>query len=77
VSIVIRGASLKETLSEYLADRIRAAPNVEVLAHTEVTALHGSNVLEAITVRNKDTGQERTRPDSLVIRLSSWCASHG
>jgi thioredoxin reductase (NADPH) len=60
VSIVIRGESLKETLSQYLVDRITAEPNIEVLPHTEITALHGSDVLEAITLRNNVTGEERT-----------------
>jgi thioredoxin reductase (NADPH) len=42
VSVVIRGDSLKKTLSEYLLDRIRATANIEVLSRTEVTALHGN-----------------------------------
>jgi thioredoxin reductase (NADPH) len=60
VSILIRGESLKYTLSEYLVDRIKAAPNIEVLPHTEVTSLQGNDVLEAITIRNTATGEERT-----------------
>lgn len=59
VSVVIRGDSLKKTLSEYLVDRIRATANIEVLARTEVTALHGSGSLEAITLRNDRTGDTR------------------
>jgi thioredoxin reductase (NADPH) len=64
VSVVIRGDSLKKTLSEYLVDRIRATANVEVLARTEVTALHGNGSLEAITLRNNqrgDTSRAETR----------------
>jgi thioredoxin reductase (NADPH) len=60
VSIVIRGDSLKSTLSQYLVDRIHAAPNIEVLARTEVTALHGDECLEEITLMNHATGQQRT-----------------
>jgi thioredoxin reductase (NADPH) len=59
VSVVIRGDSLKKTLSEYLVDRIRATANIEVLARTEVTALHGNGSLEAITVGNNQTGDTR------------------
>ena len=59
VSVVIRGDSLKKTLSEYLVDRIRATANIEVLARTEVTALHGNGSLEAITLRNDQTGDTR------------------
>ena len=38
ISIVIREDSLTQTLSKYLIDRIQAAPNVEVLPRTEVSA---------------------------------------
>ena len=60
VTIVIRGECLKKTLSEYLVDRIRAAPHIDVVSRTEVTALHGNGSLSAITLRNKLTGDSRT-----------------
>jgi thioredoxin reductase (NADPH) len=50
---------LKETVSKYLIDRIRATPQIEVLTCTEVTALEGDRILEQVTVRNKDTGEAR------------------
>ena len=59
VTIVIRGDSLKETLSQYLVDRIESTPNVDVLTRTEVVALDGAETLEEITLRNRDTGEER------------------
>src|SRR5258707_953677 len=37
----------------------RATANIEVLARTEVTALHGNGSLEAITLRNGQTGDTR------------------
>jgi thioredoxin reductase (NADPH) len=40
-------------MSEYLAERIRAAANVMVHEHTEVESLHGDRHLEAIELRNK------------------------
>jgi thioredoxin reductase (NADPH) len=57
--IVIRGESLKETLSQYLLDRIQAAPNIEVLTHTEVVGLNGDKVLESITLADRRTGARR------------------
>jgi thioredoxin reductase (NADPH) len=60
VNILIRGESLKETVSAYLVDRIHSTPNIEVLPHTEVTSLQGNDLLEAITIRNNATGEERT-----------------
>jgi thioredoxin reductase (NADPH) len=60
VTIVIRGDCLRRTLSQYLVDRIHASPNIEVLARTEVVALHGDHMLQAITLRNNPTGEEKT-----------------
>ncbi len=60
VCIVIRGDGLKKTLSQYLVDRIQESPRIEVIAHTEVSELHGTNRLEAITLTNTETGQQRT-----------------
>lgn len=60
VTMVIRDDSLKRTVSNYLIDRIRSCPEIEVLTRTEVIALHGERVLEAVTLRNKDTGEELT-----------------
>jgi thioredoxin reductase (NADPH) len=60
VTIVIRGDSLKSTLSQYLIDRINSSKNIEVLPNTDVVALHGDRLLEAITLRNRFTGQEQT-----------------
>jgi thioredoxin reductase (NADPH) len=59
VTMIIRGDSLKSTLSQYLVDRIHAAPNVEVLTQTEVTALTGEQILQEITLHDRKTGQER------------------
>lgn len=59
VVILIRGDGLKETVSQYLVDRILTAKNIEVLPHTEVVELHGDPMLEAITIRNNRSGDER------------------
>ena len=60
VTIVIRGNCLRKTISEYLADRIRAAAQIEVLSRTAVTALHGDDSLNAITLTNIEAGESRT-----------------
>jgi thioredoxin reductase (NADPH) len=59
VTLLVRGDSLKSTVSAYLVDRIYAAKNVEVLTHTEVTALEGDPVLDAVVVKNSQTGEQR------------------
>ncbi len=76
VTIVVRGESLKATLSRYLIDRIQSTPNMEVLTETEVTALHGDRVLEAITLKNRVTGARANVQDALAIRLHRRRPAH-
>lgn len=59
VSLVLRERELGESMSAYLAARIAAAPNVETLPCCELVALHGDGMLDAVTIRNRDTGHER------------------
>ena len=58
VSMVVRDSSLKESVSQYLVDRINASPRIQALLLTEVIALHGDHVLCAITLRDKQTGRQ-------------------
>jgi thioredoxin reductase (NADPH) len=60
VTMVVRGDTLKSTLSTYLIDRIHSTSNIEVLTNTEVTKLEGDEMLRAITLTNRKTGEERT-----------------
>jgi thioredoxin reductase (NADPH) len=50
-------------MSRYLIDQLGRRPNVAVLYRTEVERAHGTDSLEAIDVRNSDTG-ETTRLQS-------------
>jgi thioredoxin reductase (NADPH) len=60
VTMVVRGDSLKDSISAYLADRISAAGNIRVLTHTEVMALSGADCLDAVTLKNSRTGAIET-----------------
>jgi len=60
IYIVIRGDSLKDTLSRYLLDRINSSPDIVVLPRTEVVALQGDKMLEEITLLDCVTGQKRS-----------------
>jgi thioredoxin reductase (NADPH) len=61
VHIVIRGASLEQSMSRYLIDRIAAQPNITVHAHTEVTNLSGDARLTGVVLRNRETGVEEKK----------------
>ncbi len=56
VVLVVRGATLTESMSSYLVDRIDASRTIEVRCRREVVAAHGDGHLEALTLRDRDTG---------------------
>jgi thioredoxin reductase (NADPH) len=66
VHLLVR-RTLGPSMSEYLAERIRAASNVVVHEQTEIEALHGSRHLEAIRLRNKVTGATTQLPCAAVF----------
>jgi thioredoxin reductase (NADPH) len=59
VTVIIRGDSLKSTLSKYLIDRIKTASNIKVICNTEVTELQGDQVLRAVTLTSNKTGEKQ------------------
>jgi thioredoxin reductase (NADPH) len=59
VGIVIRGDSLKASVSQYLVNRIRNEPTIEVIPNTDVAALLGDEVLDSILLVNNKTGEQR------------------
>src|SRR5712675_1894163 len=58
VTLVVREDSLKQHMSEYLIERLRSTPQIEILLNTEVVALHGDEILRGITLRDNRTGAE-------------------
>jgi thioredoxin reductase (NADPH) len=63
VTILCRGDSLARSMSRYLIDQLDARPKIEVRYRSEVVCAHGDTSLEAIDVRDTDTG-ETTRLES-------------
>ncbi len=57
VTILYRGDALEKSMSQYLVDQLAKRTNIHVLFRTEVTAAHGNSTLEAIDVRNSETGE--------------------
>ena len=61
VWMVVRGASLEATMSQYLVERIRALPNVEVLLRTEICGFEGKDgALAEVRWKNRDSGAEES-----------------
>ncbi len=83
VNMVVREDSLKAFMSDYLINRIRDEPKIDVLSNTEVTALHGDPTLQTITIRNNKTGKEWTAQTNWLflclggVPQTQWAAEAG
>jgi thioredoxin reductase (NADPH) len=63
VWMLVRRDGLEATMSRYLVERIKAQPNIEVLARTEVTAVEGRDGnLECIHWRREAENKETIHP---------------
>ncbi|MGH3477372.1 MAG: NAD(P)/FAD-dependent oxidoreductase, partial [Nocardioidaceae bacterium] len=58
VVMVVRGDSLKRTMSRYLVERITDAPNIEIRYSSEVVACRGDGHLEELTILDQGSGVE-------------------
>lgn len=67
VTVLVRNGSLRDSMSSYLAERIEAAENVEVLYHTVVRRILGDERAEAVEIENTQTGERRTLPTAALF----------
>ena len=59
VFLLIRGDGLTKSMSTYLARRVEAKPNIEILSNTEIRKMMGGKVLEAVELENTTTHERR------------------
>lgn len=72
VVMLVRGASLDATMSQYLIDQIKQTPNIQVWAHASVAEVHGETHLEEISVLCSDTNKvERVPTNSMFIFIGA------
>jgi thioredoxin reductase (NADPH) len=67
VRIVVRGTSLKSTMSHYLLERIKRSPRIEVITETELIAVHGTATVESVTLRDRRDGSLEQVPTAAVF----------
>ena len=75
VTMLVRASALDKrgsadsgaAMSQYLVEKINATENIEVLLRTEVVEVSGPSRLEAITIRNHDSGETTTMPTFAVF----------
>jgi thioredoxin reductase (NADPH) len=67
VTMLVRGNSLGNSMSQYLIDQIAGTDNIEVLLRTEVVEAIGKDQLEAIKIADKNTGQTKVVPAAAMF----------
>lgn len=60
VHVLIRGESLAASMSSYLSERLERDPAITLHRKTQVTAFHGNDRLEEVTIRDGQMGQDWT-----------------
>jgi thioredoxin reductase (NADPH) len=67
VTVLVRGASLGETMSQYLVERIGEAENIDVRTRVAVSEVHGERSLEAVSIRDLGSGAVERLPARAVF----------
>jgi len=67
VTMLIRGATLSASMSQYLVDRIADTKNVRVLPHSVVKGVRGEGHLESILVENIETKETIDYPAAAMF----------
>ena len=71
VRVIVRGKALKATMSRYLVDRVERSPRIEVLTETEVVALHGTAVVESVTLQSADGAREDVDTSAVYVMIGA------
>ena len=66
VVMLVRGASLSASMSQYLIDQIKKTPNILVQTHAQVVELFGDDHLEALSIHSTDGGKTEKVPANLL-----------
>ena len=69
VLLVIRGDDITKKMSDYLARRVQAQPNIEILYRTEIRKTFGDQKLEQVELENTRTGERRVVKTPAVFSM--------
>jgi thioredoxin reductase (NADPH) len=69
VTVLVRGASIAEMMSDYLVRELEAISNIEVRSSTEVVDATGDQRLRTLRLRNNATGATEEVPATAVFIL--------
>ena len=72
VVIVVRGASLSSSMSQYLIDQVKEMGNIQIWPNASVAEAHGDTHLEEVSFLCSDTGKlERVRASAMFIFIGA------
>jgi thioredoxin reductase (NADPH) len=69
VTMVVRGADLTSTMSDYLVTEISKTPNIDVRLRTEIFDGNGRTHLETLTLRNRDSDAIEVTPAAALFLM--------
>src|SRR5262249_20340579 len=67
VTMLVRGPSLSDTMSQYLEKQLASTKNIEVKLTSSVIAVEGVSYCERITIQNNKTQATETVPASALL----------
>lgn len=71
VTVLVRGAGLKLTMSQYLIDQIAHRPNITIEPFTEVASVGGENNLQSICTVTRGEAPKDRPADALFIMIGA------
>ena len=69
VTLLVRGPSLADSMSDYLIRELNSEPNIEIRHQVEVVDGHGESRLEQLTLRDRESGRSETVPAAALFIL--------
>ena len=70
VHLIVREEKLSQFMSSYLLERLQADPAIKIHLESEVTALHGEERLEGVTVKGPD-GETRIDAGAMFVMIGA------
>ena len=77
VHVVVRGDGLAASMSDYLSSRLEREPRVTIHYRTRVTALHGDDALEAVTIHDAMGGEDWRLPTRALFVMAGAAPNTG
>jgi thioredoxin reductase (NADPH) len=71
VVLLVRGPDLERSMSQYLIQRIGAAPNIEVRLRSRVESCHGNGHLESLTILGESGEPEEVPANWLFVFIGA------